>query len=110
MGLLLFLGILMVGLALLLAKMATETTPSEQTGISRSLAALEAMGEMPKELTAEYDRPFGERVLEPLQGRALAIGRRLSGADSNERLYRKLELAGNPAGWRRAKTAKPGRR
>lgn len=98
MGILMLLGLLLVGLALLLVKMATDTV-TEQTGVSRSLAALEAIGEMPKELTEEFDRPFGERVLEPLQARALGVGRRLSGADSAERVRRKLELAGNPAGW-----------
>lgn len=96
--LLLVLGGLMVAVAIMLVAMATRTT-KEATGVSRSIAALEAMNDMPKELTAEFDRPFAERVLEPLQGRLLKIGRRFSGADSSERIYRKLELAGNPPGW-----------
>lgn len=99
MTILLILGALMVGSAILLVAMATAGAEKEQRGLSRSLAALEAMGDMPKELTAEFDRPFGERVLEPLQGRALTIGRRFTGADSTERIYRKLELAGNPTSW-----------
>jgi tight adherence protein C len=60
---------------------------------------LEAMTSAPKELTKELDKPFGERVLEPLQARALRIGRRLSGADSTERIRRKLDFAGNPRDW-----------
>ena len=35
----------------------------------------------------------------PLQGRALRLGRRLSGADTAERIRHKLDLAGNPPGW-----------
>ena len=38
-------------------------------------------------------------MLEPLQQRALGLGRRLSGADTPDRIRRKLDLAGNPHGW-----------
>ena len=68
-------------------------------GVGRSLAAIEAMGAAPEEITRELDRPFGERVLEPLQGRALRVGRRLGGSDSAERIRHKLDLAGNPRDW-----------
>lgn len=95
------LGMLMVAVAILLLAMATTSVETQpQAGVGRSLAALEAMSQSaPKELTEELDRPFSERVLEPFQDRALAVGRRLSGNDQAERLYRKLELAGNPVGW-----------
>ncbi|WP_181310603.1 type II secretion system F family protein [Nocardioides campestrisoli] len=95
---LLVLGALMVAAAILLVAFAT-STPEKEVGLSRSLAALQSMGDVPKELTGELDRPFSERVIAPLQGRALTIGRRFTGADSSERIYRKLELAGNPPGW-----------
>ena len=52
----------------------------------------------PSELKADLDKPFGERVLIPLQNRFAGLGRRLSGADSSERIRRKLDLAGNPPG------------
>ncbi|WP_110181641.1 type II secretion system F family protein [Nocardioides solisilvae] len=94
----LVLGAMLVLVAILLASMAT-AAPAREAGLSRSLAALESMGDVPRELTAELDRPFAERVVAPFQGRALAIGRRFTGADSTERIYRKLELAGNPSGW-----------
>lgn len=68
-------------------------------GVTRSIAVLEAMSSAPEVLTKELDRPFGERVLEPLQARALTLGRRLSGADSADRIRYKLDLAGNPRGW-----------
>jgi tight adherence protein C len=56
------------------------------------------MSAAPKELTDEFDRPFSERVLAPLQGRALALGKRLTGADAASRLQAKLDVAGNPKG------------
>ncbi len=57
------------------------------------------MTNAPEELTEELDRSFSDRVIEPLQQRALSVGRRISGADTAERIRRKLDLAGNPAGW-----------
>ena len=72
--------------------------PTGPTGVKGSLALIEAMSQAPKELTSEIDRPFSERVLEPLRGRALALARRITGSDSAERIRRKLDAAGNPAG------------
>src|SRR4051812_20063472 len=57
------------------------------------------MTNAPTELSQELEKPFGERVLQPLQTKATAIGRRISGADTAERIRRKLDLAGNPPGW-----------
>ena len=97
----LFLGVLLFLTALVLVAIATasaSTTPA--TGVGRSIAALEALGQnLPRELTEEVDRPFSERVLDPFQERALQVARRISGRDSTERIHRKLELAGNPTGW-----------
>jgi tight adherence protein C len=95
---LLLLGVLMVAAALVLLAAAT-TTDAEASGVGKSLAVLRAMTDAPKELTAEVDRPFSERVLEPLRAKALGVGRRFSGGDSADRIRRKLDLAGNPAGW-----------
>jgi tight adherence protein C len=91
------LGIGLVLLAIILIGSALSTTT--QSGVSRSLAVLEAMTNAPKELNQELEKPFGERVLAPLQSRAVGLGRRISGADTAERIRRKLDLAGNPAGW-----------
>ncbi|MDX6374531.1 MAG: tight adherence protein [Nocardioidaceae bacterium] len=97
MAILFVLGIALVLLAILLVGSALSTgTPS---GVTRSLAVLEAMTNAPKELNQELEKSFGERVLAPLQARAVGIGRRISGADTAERIRRKLDLAGNPAGW-----------
>ena len=98
MTLLLVLGVLLVLVAILLVASAT-TSDAEASGVGKSLAVLQAMTSAPKELTDEIDRPFSERVWEPLQARTLGLGRRLSGADSADRIRRKLDLAGNPPGW-----------
>jgi len=97
MTLLFILGISMVLLAIVL--LATAMRSTTDTGVTRSLAVLEAMTTAPAELTKDLDRSFADRVLEPLQQRALGLGRRLSGADTPERIRRKLDLAGNPHGW-----------
>lgn len=94
----LVMGISLVFLAVLLVGSALRTT-EEATGLTRSLAVLEAMTTAPEALRRDLDRPFADRVWAPLQRRALQVGRRLTGADSAERLRRKLDLAGNPPGW-----------
>lgn len=98
MVLLFVLGVAMFASALLLLSMATRTE-AEASGINRSLAVLEAMSSAPSALTKDLDKSFSERVLDPLLARFVGLGRRLSGADTGERLHRKLELAGNPEGW-----------
>jgi tight adherence protein C len=98
MTLVVVLGFVLIALALALMALALGS-PVEAGGVARSLAVLQAMTNAPKELTKDLDKPFGERVLEPLQERALRIGRRLSGADSAERIRRKLDFAGNPRDW-----------
>ena len=97
MAILFVLGIGLVLLAIVLIGSALSTTT--QSGVTRSLAVLEAMTNAPKELNQELEKSFGDRVLAPLQARAVGVGRRISGADTAERIRRKLDLAGNPAGW-----------
>ena len=92
------LGVLLVVLAVLVVGMALgDAKPAH--GLGRSIATLEAMAQAPAEMRAELEKPFDDRVLQPLQKRALALGRRLTGADSTERVRRKLDLAGNPRDW-----------
>ncbi|WP_028645745.1 type II secretion system F family protein [Nocardioides sp. URHA0020] len=97
--LLFVLGVGLVGVALALVSVALR--PGVQPGgVARSIAVLESItSPAPVELTREVDPPFGERIIEPLRRRALAVGRRLTGADSSDRIRHKLDLAGNPAGW-----------
>ena len=91
-------GVLLVFTALALAASAARNA-APSTGVARSLELIEAMTTAPSELKADLDKSFGERVLIPLQNRFAGLGRRLSGADSSERIRRKLDLAGNPPGW-----------
>jgi tight adherence protein C len=95
--LLFVLGVGLLVLAILLLGSALGS--GAQTGVTRSLAVLEAMTNAPKELTRDLDRSFADRVLLPLQDRATGLGRRLSGSDTADRIRRKLDLAGNPSGW-----------
>ena len=98
MVLLFVLGLLLVAVAIALLAMGLR--PAEEArGINRSLAVLQAMSDAPRELTAELEKPFADRVLQPLRERSLKLGRRITGADSAERIRRKLDIAGNPAGW-----------
>lgn len=97
MTLLFVLGIAMIGLAIVLVGSALSRT--SETGVTRSIAVLEAMTNAPKELTGDLDRSFADRVLTPLQARATTLGRRLAGSDTSERIRRRLDLAGNPEGW-----------
>ena len=92
------LGVGLVLLAIILVGSAFSSS-AKSGGITRSLAVLEAMTQAPKELTQDLDRPFADRVLQPLQQKALAVGRRITGADTADRIRRKLDLAGNPPGW-----------
>ncbi len=96
--LLFVMGLVLVAAALALVAMAL-VGERPTGGVTRSLAVLEAMGSAPSQMTKELDRPFGERIVEPLQARALILGRRLSGADASDRIRHKLDLAGNPRGW-----------
>ena len=97
MTLVFILGVALVLLAIVLVGSAFSS--SAEGGVTRSLAVLEAMTQAPKELTQELDRSFADRVLQPLQQRALGVGRRITGADTADRIRRKLDLAGNPPGW-----------
>lgn len=97
MTLLLVMGTGLVLLSIVLV--ATALGGPEERGLNKSLAVLQAMTNAPTELTRDLEKPFGERVLDPLHDRALKLGRRLSGRDSADRIRHKLDLAGNPPGW-----------
>jgi tight adherence protein C len=99
--LLLILGGALLVLALVLVSAAVGTTASGQavSGVDRSVALVQALNTAPTELTKEYDKSFADRIMAPLQARALLVARRLSGGDAAERIRRRLDVAGNPVGW-----------
>lgn len=86
-----------LGFAVILSIVGVLTT--ERRAVTRSLAAVEAIGRAPEVLKAELERPFAERVIAPLGERMVGIGRRLIRADTAERIKHKLDVAGNPSGW-----------
>ena len=89
----------MLMLAAIAAFGAALTKNEAPTGVARALAALERQGGSSRDLVAEANPSFGERIVVPLQRRALAVGRRLTGADKAERIRHRLDLAGNPRDW-----------
>jgi len=96
---LLVLGLITVfaGLLLMLTTFGTLTT--ERQAVARSLAAVEAVRVAPESMRAELEPPFGQRVVGPLFQRLVRLGHRFTPADRTDRLRRRLDLAGNPAGW-----------
>jgi len=91
----LFLAVVLFASAIVVMSVALVRTTSE-SGLERSIASLEQMSSNPSSLTEDLEVPFADRVLEPLQARALGLGRRLTGADKAEQIRHKLDLAGNP--------------
>jgi tight adherence protein C len=95
---LLLLGfVLLVGAAAAVSAAFVRNENSD--GLARALRALEQQGAADPELTRDAELSFADRVIDPLQERALGFGRRITGADQAERIRRKLEMAGNPRGW-----------
>lgn len=90
-------GAIFVSLALALSIIGVAST--ERRGVGRSLAMIRAMDAAPDVIRKELDRPFSERVVAPLGQRLVGVGRKLTRADTAERLRRRLDVAGNPPGW-----------
>jgi tight adherence protein C len=82
-----------------LALTAIGVFTNEVSGVSKSLAVLNAFTSAPDEMRKELEPGFEERVLAPLLDRTLGLGRKLTPADHADRLRHKLEVAGNPPGW-----------
>jgi tight adherence protein C len=71
----------------------------ERRGIASSLAAIRALGAAPDEPVEELDPSFVRRVVAPAAARFAGLGRRLSRQGVQQRTQRRLDIAGNPAGW-----------
>lgn len=94
--------LLLLAFVLLLGAIATvgaAFTKEQPQGLARALEALERSGQAGRDMAQDADRSFADRVVSPLQDRAVKVGRRVTGADKAERIRRRLDLAGNPAGW-----------
>lgn len=92
-------GVGAIFFALLLALTAIAGVSSERTGINRSLATIQALGAIPEAMRGELEPSFNERVVIPLLGRFVLMGRKLTPADNAARVQHKLDVAGNPSGW-----------
>ncbi|MDT9593790.1 type II secretion system F family protein [Nocardioides zeae] len=99
MAMLIVLAVVLLGAAFAVAWIATRPVADDATGIGRSLAYLEALNSAPQELRDDAEKSFNERVLTPLLGRFNNAGRRLTGGEGAQKIQRKLDLAGGPAGW-----------
>lgn len=99
MALLLILGVVLVFAALFIAFAAVGGLTSEDKGVNRSIAVLEALTGAPQDMAKELDRPFSERVLIPLLARVQSLGKRFSGDADTDKVQQKIALAGMPAGW-----------
>ncbi len=95
----LIIGIVAIFAAIMLSLTAVGVFDNEARGVGRSLAVMNAYTTAPKEMRAELEPSFNDRVLSPLLDRSQALGRRLTPNDSGERIRTKLEIAGNPPGW-----------
>lgn len=95
----LLLGAGLLCAAMILALSVIGVITSERRGVARSVAAIQAMDSAPGILKAEIDRPFAERVIAPLGGRMVGLGRRLVRADTARKIQYRLNIAGNPPAW-----------
>jgi len=95
----LIIGLVAVFAGLVLVLVAFGAGLARRTGVSRSLAAVAAMGAAPASMQSERDVPFDERVLGPLVQRLTDLGRRFTPAGQVTKIRQRLDLAGNPEGW-----------
>src|SRR4051794_12353943 len=99
MTVLLGIGIAGIFAAIFLSLTALGVFTNEATGVSKSLAVMEAFSTAPQALQDELQPTFSNRVLVPMLDRLVGIGRRLTPSDYAERIHHKLNVAGNPTGW-----------
>jgi tight adherence protein C len=72
----------------------------ERSQISASLQAIEAIsGPIPDGMKQVYDKPFGERVTQPVLAWFARVARTISGANWVSNANKRIEKAGNPPGW-----------
>ena len=91
-------GIAAIFVGILLSLTAIGVFTNEARGVSKSLAVVDAFTAAPKALRDEIDPGFKERVLNPALDRFVNIGMKFTPSDHAERIRRRLDVAGNPAG------------
>jgi tight adherence protein C len=89
-----------VFLAVFTLALSVQSLLLERRRAYRTLQAIRAVELRPGDLrNRELARPARERLLQPLYGAALAVGRRLTPAGSREATRRRLVMAGSPTSW-----------
>ncbi|GAA5137172.1 type II secretion system F family protein [Alloalcanivorax gelatiniphagus] len=90
-------GLLFAAIVMTLSIMGVLT--SERRAVARSVAAVQAMNSAPSIIADELERPFTERVIAPLGGRLVGVGRKITRADTASKIAHRLDIAGNPPAW-----------
>ena len=96
---LLFLGAGLLFTALVVALSIMGVLTNERRAVARSVAAVQAINSAPTLVADELERPFAERVIAPLGGRLVGIGRKITRADTATKIGHRLDIAGNPPAW-----------
>ena len=94
---LLVVALVAIGVALMTIVLAASLGGGQATGVARSLDLIERT--IDKREVAKSDLPAMERLVAPVLNQTRAIAQRLSPNGSNERMVRRLDLAGNPGDW-----------
>lgn len=95
----LFAGAGLICVAMILSLSVIGVITNERRGVGRSVAAIQALDSAPSVLKEEIERPFAERVIAPLGGRLVGLGRKMVRADTAKKIEYRLNIAGNPAAW-----------
>ena len=85
--------------AMILSLSVIGVITNERRGVGRSVAAIQALDSAPSVLKEEIERPFAERVIAPLGGRLVGLGRKMVRADTAKKIEYRLNIAGNPPAW-----------
>ena len=95
----LFAGAGLICAAMILSLSVIGVITNERRGVGRSVAAIQALDSAPSVLKEEIERPFAERVIAPLGGRLVGLGRKMVRADTAKKIEYRLNIAGNPPAW-----------
>lgn len=96
---LLLLGAGLLFTALVVALSIVGVLTNERRAVARSVAAVQAINSAPTLVADELERPFAERIIAPLGGRLVGIGRKITRADTATKIAHRLDIAGNPPAW-----------
>ncbi|EWT03674.1 secretion protein F [Intrasporangium oryzae NRRL B-24470] len=94
---LLYVGAILIGLALLAAVLTLVSSSSGPTGVAKSLSLIESSVGDREVVRAELNAK--DRLLAPILNRTRTLAIRLSPTGTADKLARRLDQAGNPAQW-----------